>query len=139
MEDKKYTYKCNNGEYAKSNFEIGDVVKVTSFGQTYSIYADAFMAMNVDENYFIKNSNGQIKLKTFSDEEFIKYKNDNYVIINMCVHCRGYVLYLIKHIKTNILFVIDEDGVKLNKSIPTHITRSLRVKNETKVLTYLKK
>lgn len=137
MKNKKHTYKCDNGKYIESNFELGDVVKVINFGNTYPIYVDAFRAMNVDENNIINKGRGQYKLKTFTDEERDKYKNDNYVIIDMCIHTNGYIIYLIKHIKTNILFVIDDDGIKLNLCVPPHITRSLRAKNENKVLIHL--
>lgn len=137
MKNKKYTYKCTNGEYIESKFELGDVVKVTSFGSTYTSYFDAFKAMNVSGNDIINDGMGHYKLRTFNYEEFEEYKNDNYVIIDMCVHCRGYIIYLIRHIRTNIVFVIDDNGIKLNRFIPTHITRSLRTKNENKILTYL--
>ena len=77
MKNKKYTYKCTNGEYIESKFELGDVVKVTSFGSTYTSYFDAFKAMNVSGNDIINDGMGHYKLRTFNYEEFEEYKNDN--------------------------------------------------------------
>lgn len=130
-----WKFSCYDGSTINSQYIIGDVVKIKDFGYTYPTYTDAFEALNIDRELYYNESNPKFsRLKTFTSDELRTYRNDNFVIIDICVHCRGQLLYLVRHPQTNIYFVCDKNAIKMNKNIPKEITKSLRDKNNNKIL-----
>lgn len=137
---RRYNVSCSRRTSSiTSKFEIGDVVKVTDLGQVYSTYQSAMAYFGIPKKY-IKREDGYYpgyRLNyDFIHKNEEECKQDNWVILDIALHGSfdSTLVYYIKNIKRDIVLIIGDEGMKLNKNIPNKITEKLRKSNDTKLI-----
>lgn len=124
--NKKHIFKCSDGRLIKTNFMIGDVVRVINISKRYDYYLEAFKTFNIlDKTEF-----------TPSGLYILQYNYDlktNFVIYNIAVHQNGKdILYHIVNNKKQHM-IINEDGI-VNRNIVGKELKKLKIKNSKLII-----